>query len=104
LRQFAWRKEFDGLPLEMQNISGLIPYLKVHRMVEAGYLQAEDIDSLGPISTGHRPGRTDEKKRIILLTGGMVTEDIMWAYVVYAAAKEKRIGQELTLWNEPHWS
>jgi ornithine cyclodeaminase/alanine dehydrogenase-like protein (mu-crystallin family) len=100
----TWRKEVDGLPPDMQSISGIIPHLKVHKMVETGHLRAEDIDSLGPISTGKRPGRTDDKKRIVLLTGGMVTEDIVWAYMVYKAAKEKGIGQELTLWNEPHWT
>lgn len=100
----TWRKEVEGLPPDMQSIGGVIPHLRFHKMIEAGQLREEEIDSLGPISTGKRPGRTDDKKRIVLLSSGMVTEDIMWAYMVYHAAKEKDIGQELTLWNEPYWS
>ncbi|MFC1910618.1 tyramine oxidase subunit B [Chloroflexota bacterium] len=99
----TWRAEVDSLPEDMRNISGMIPYLKVHGLVENGHLKVENIDNLGSIATGQRPGRMDDKEIIILLSGGMVTEDIVWAYTVYKTAKAKGIGQELTLWNEPCW-
>jgi ornithine cyclodeaminase len=33
----------------------------------------------------------------------MPVEDVGWGYQVYQNALEKGIGQELKLWDEPHW-
>lgn len=37
-------------------------------------------------------------------TGGMGTEDTAWGYDVYQEALKQGIGQELTLWDKPHWA
>ena len=77
----------------------------LYQMVEDGKLPAlETMPSLGDIACGKLPGRTDDKQRIAVVTGGMATEDVAWAYDLYLRAKEMGLGQKLLLWDEPHWS
>ncbi len=97
----AWRKEVDELPEELREA---IFHLAVHRLVETGRIKVEDIHELGPIALGTRPGRINDKEKIVLLTGGLLIEDIAWGYTVYKEAIKKGIGQELTLWKKPFWA
>jgi len=96
----AWRKDDDELPEELR---GQVLHFAVHRLVETGRIKAEDVNELGAIALGTRPGRINDKEKIVLLTGGLPIEDIAWGYAVYKEAIKKGIGQELTLWKEPYW-
>ena len=49
---------------------------------------------------GRKPGRENETERIICVPIGMGTEDIAVGHRVYQLAKEKGIGQTLTLFDE----
>lgn len=64
----------------------------------------KDICSLGDIILGKACGRKDNKEKIIFVTGGVPAEDVAWAHTVYMRAKQMGIGQNLLLWDEPHWS
>jgi len=99
----AWRQEVNELGSEIRDLAGTIPHMDIHDLISAGKLKADDIDNLGPIASGEKPGRINDEEKIILLTGGMSIEDIAWGYEIYQTAKKKGIGQELTLWKEPHW-
>lgn len=77
----------------------------IYRMIEAGKLPGiETFPSLGDVACGKVKGRTDPDERCALMTGGIPTEDVAWAYDLYLKAKEMGLGQTLTLWDEPHWS
>ena len=77
----------------------------LYQMVEDGKLPAlENLPSLGDIACGKVPGRVSDDQRIAVVTGGMATEDVAWAYDLYTRAKEMGLGQKLLLWDEPHWS
>lgn len=77
----------------------------IYQMIEAGKLPPiEEFPSLGDVACGKIPGRTSDDERIALMTGGMPTEDVAWAYDLYVRAKEMGLGQKLKLWDQPHWS
>jgi ornithine cyclodeaminase len=38
-----------------------------------------------------------------MIVGGMPVEDAAWGTVLYRNALKMGIGQELVLWDEPHW-
>ena len=94
-------KDAYELPEELR---GGILHFAVHRLVDAGQIKGGDINELGPIALGTRPGRINDKEKIVLLTGGLPIEDIAWGYTVYKEAVKKGIGQELTLWEKPFWA
>jgi len=94
-------KDAYELPEELR---GEILHFAVHRLVDAGQIKGGDINELGPIALGTRPGRINDKEKIVLLTGGLPIEDIAWGYTVYKEAVKKGIGQELTLWEKPFWA
>jgi ornithine cyclodeaminase len=60
--------------------------------------------SLGDVVLEPTLGRTNEKDKEIFVTSGQVLFDIGWGCELYELAKEKGIGQTLTLWDEPYWS
>lgn len=77
----------------------------VYQMMEDGELpQMEAMPDLGDVACGRIVGRENDEERIALITGGMPTEDVAWAYDLYETALEKGLGQKLLLWDEPHWS
>lgn len=77
----------------------------LYQMIEDGKLPPlEQFASLGDVACGNVVGRTGDDDRIAVVTGGMATEDVAWAYDLYLRAKEMGLGQNLLLWEEPHWS
>ena len=77
----------------------------LYQMIEDGKLPPlEQFASLGDVACGNVAGRTSDDDRIAVVTGGMATEDVAWAYDLYLRAKEMGLGQNLLLWEEPHRS
>lgn len=74
-----------------------------YRAVQGGYLKEEEISNLGDIINGKRPGREDEKQKILFNPIGMSIHDVSEAFRVYKNAAEKGIGKNLNLWENPHW-
>lgn len=99
----AWLVEGEEHPKGMESILSWAPSAPVIKLILEGKMTHEDIRSLGDIATGSVNGRRDSQERIIFVTGGMPVEDVGWGYQVYCNALEKGIGQEMKLWDEPHW-
>jgi len=97
-QQLAWRRGAE-------ETGGKVPiHAVVHELVKEGKLKDEEIENLGPIALGTKPGRNNDKETIMLLTAGLPIQDIAWAYTVYQEAVKKGIGQELALWQKPYWA
>ena len=74
----------------------------IYRLIDDGKLpQLKDSTSLGQIVNGNKPGRENERERIIFIACGMAVFDISWGYEVYKSAQEKGIGKSLLLWEDP---
>ncbi|HBL23296.1 MAG TPA: ornithine cyclodeaminase [Deltaproteobacteria bacterium] len=99
----AWLVEGEEHPKGVESILSWAPSAPIIKLILAGKMTHGDIRSLGDIATGEVPGRKDDKERIVFVTGGMPVEDVGWSYQIYLNAQEKGIGQELKLWDEPHW-
>ena len=93
----AWAEE---LPYPGFEIVGLIG---VHYMdlVHDGKMTLSQIDDLGDILMGKKPGRKDDKEIIIYSVGGMPVEDVAWGTIVYRNAIKMGIGKKLNLWDKP---
>lgn len=98
-----WIDEGYNHPDGIESIMSWAPSAPLLKLFLDGKKKEEDIVSLGDIATGKEKGRTDNKEKIIFVTGGMPVEDVAWAYTIYKQALEKGIGQKLCLWDEPHW-
>jgi N-[(2S)-2-amino-2-carboxyethyl]-L-glutamate dehydrogenase len=74
-----------------------------YRAVRDGILSEEEVINLGEIIVGKRNGRENPKQKILFNPIGMSIHDVSEAYRVYKNAKEKGIGIDLALWENPHW-
>ena len=78
---------------------------KMYALMEQGRMK--DLDhqnSLGDVVTNPELGRKDPKARELFVTSGQVLFDLAWGCDLYETAKKLGIGQELELWDEPHWT
>jgi N-[(2S)-2-amino-2-carboxyethyl]-L-glutamate dehydrogenase len=100
----AWYQ--DGLehPSGLDSITSWAPTGDLIKLVHDERIDSKKIANLGDISLGKVKGRQNNKDKIVLVTGGLSTEDTAWAYHVYKKAKEQGIGQTLKLWDQPYWS
>lgn len=55
------------------------------------------------MANGQQAGRTDQKERFIFLTAGMSVFDVAWGFECFENALRLGLGQELLLWDSPHW-
>lgn len=98
----SWMTEGDEHPDGIESILSWAPSAPVIRLVLGGRVRHEDIQSLGDIVGGtpfvRKPGAP-----VMFITGGMPVEDVAWGYTVYQNARKRGIGQELLLWDSPHW-
>ncbi len=76
----------------------------LHQLITDDRIKDSDIVELSEIVAGKIPGRLSDNDRMILATGGMITEDIAWAWRVYQRAQEKGLGHNLKLWDQPYWA
>lgn len=75
----------------------------LYRLIDAGKLpRLEDSTGMGDVVNGQKPGREDEKQRIVFIACGMAVFDISWGYEMYENARRDGIGQTLNLWKKPH--
>jgi N-[(2S)-2-amino-2-carboxyethyl]-L-glutamate dehydrogenase len=74
-----------------------------YRAVRDGYLKEETVSNLGDILIGKSEGRENPNQKILFNPIGMSIHDVSEALRVYKNAKEKGIGNNLALWEHPHW-
>ncbi|WP_396332290.1 tyramine oxidase subunit B [Burkholderia anthina] len=73
-----------------------------YRLIDAGKLPAlKDSTGLGDVVNGVKPGREQDKDRVIFIACGMAVFDISWGYELYKNALANGIGQSLHLWDKP---
>lgn len=65
-------------------------------------LKEENIINIGDIITGKRPGRQNEKEKIIFGMGGIPLYDVAWGYTIYQKALKMGLGTKLNLWDKPY--
>lgn len=100
----AWKEDALQHPKGMASITDWAPTGELIQMVHEGRVDGDKIFNLGDVALGKVSPRTNDKEKIVFVTGGLSTEDVAWASRVYENAKEKGIGQSLKLWDKPHWS
>jgi ornithine cyclodeaminase len=99
----AWISEGEEHPDGVESILSWAPSAPVLRLILDKKIKHEDISSLGDIIHNRVHINHQDKRPTIFLTGGMPVEDLAWGYTIYKNALEKGIGQELKLWDTPHW-
>lgn len=91
----------EGQTLPTQKTVSTLLGMGFFDAVSENKISRDQIDDIGDIICGYRPGRKDDKKIILYAVGGMPIEDVAWAYDCYNVAKEKNIGIQLKLWDKP---
>lgn len=99
----SWMTEGEEHPDGIESILSWAPSAPVIRLLLNEKIEHEDITSLGDIVQGKKTFDNSGEKPVIFITGGMPVEDVAWAWTVYQNAIENKIGQELRLWDSPHW-
>ncbi|PEI05871.1 ornithine cyclodeaminase [Pantoea agglomerans] len=93
----AW---FDEVPKPAHRTIPIIG-VRFMDMLDAGQLQADQLEDIGKIVAGEAPGRQNDDEIIIMSVGGMPVEDVAWGTVLYRKAIEQGIGVKLNLWESP---
>lgn len=99
----AWKEEEERIPEEDAAKRLGFPGAAVFRLCEQGKKDPAALASLGEIACQKRPGQTKKTECCILIVGGLPVEDAAWGHALYQNARRLGIGQELVLWEEPHW-
>ena len=74
----------------------------LYPLIASGDLRAEHIHGeIGQIVCGQRTGRTSESERILFWHRGFAISDIVLGSWIAEMAREKGLGQMLTLWDGP---
>jgi alanine dehydrogenase len=66
--------------------------------IERGVISWESVTELGRIVAGRDPGRTSEDEITLFKSNGLALEDISTGLRVYNLARERGVGEEITLW------
>lgn len=93
----AWAEEYPYPTFGDITIIGS----KFTDMAHEGKISFSQIDDLGDIINGRKPGRADDDQIILYSVGGMPVEDVAWGKVIYENAVKSNIGTWLPLWNVP---
>jgi len=99
----VWIDEIDTRENGFEEILSWAPSAPFLKCKYEGLLNDDDVIDLGDIVSRKANINTSGKKKIIVATGGMVVEDMAFAYDIYKQAIERGIGQELLLWNKHYW-
>ena len=100
-----WLDELRHDPERLLGVNAGHPSAKLLLMVARGEVDANHMVSFGDVlAKPEELGRRSDEDVFIFLTGGMGTEDTAWGFDVYQEALRQGIGQELTLWDKPHWA
>ena len=74
-------------------------------MAEQGLISFEQIyGTIGEIVNGKKPGRESDVEKVFYSCLGLGVHDTINARRIYDTAQEMGLGDELTLWKEPHWA
>lgn len=75
----------------------------IDQLIKEKKIQENSILDLHKIIIDRKNGRTNDKEKIIFISGGLPMEDLAWSYTIYKNALKKNIGQKLYLWKEVNW-
>jgi len=87
-----------------QDISWRPLHWSLHQLIMNKEIKDSSIVELSEIVAGKISDRNSVNDRTIMATGGMITEDIAWAWRLYQKAREKGLGHSLKLWDQPYWT
>jgi ornithine cyclodeaminase/alanine dehydrogenase-like protein (mu-crystallin family) len=73
------------------------------QMLEKGRLDEKSVILLRDVVCGNKPGRETDDETTMFSSRGMGCLDIMIGDFLYKNAKQKGLGQILSLWDEPKW-
>lgn len=93
----AWAEEYPYPTFGKINIIGS----KFTDMIHDGLINKDQVDDMGDILLGNKPGRTNDDEIFVYSIGGMPVEDVAWGKICYEKAKSLGIGKSLNLWNTP---
>lgn len=93
----AWADEYPYPTFGTVNIVGS----KFTDLVHDGKLDWDNVDNIGDVVSGVKPGRTSDDEIIVYSVGGMPVEDVAWGKIIYENAKKLGIGTLLNLWETP---
>jgi len=99
-----WLDELRDDPERLLSVNAGHPSAKLLLMVANGEVDPDHMVSFGDVLANPALGRQSDEDTFIFLTGGMGVEDVAWGYDVYQEALRQGIGQELVLWDKPHWA
>ncbi len=99
-----WLDELRDNPERLLGVNAGHPSAKLLLMVAHGELDASKMLSLGDIIEHPELGRQSDADKFVFLTAGMGTEDAAWGWDCYQEALRLGLGQELVLWDKPHWA
>jgi len=71
-----------------------------HRLMVEGKLLEEDMVHLSDVILGKASARAGARERVVFLSHGMGSLDICVASAIYENAREKGLGQTLSLWDK----
>jgi len=75
----------------------------IYTLIDEGRMtKLEDSVSIGDVILGEKPGRENDQERVSFVACGMAVFDVGLSYDLYMTAKEKHIGETLTLWDDPY--
>jgi len=80
-----------------------LPRLLLAHLVAAGRVDATALVAMSAIVNGDHAGRLHADERILFCPDGLGAADVSGAHAIYKEALRQGVGQELTLWQEPHW-
>jgi len=63
--------------------------------VEAGILGWDNVDELGAVVVGQRPGRSNDRQITLFESQGLAVQDMAAAAYIYQQARERGLGQEV---------
>ncbi|GAA6394266.1 tyramine oxidase subunit B [Clostridiales bacterium] len=74
------------------------------KLLQDGKLQGDTSCELGDIVSGRIAPRTNNKQKMVFISGGLALEDLGWGYELYQTALRKGLGQKFKFWDTPYWS
>lgn len=73
-------------------------------LVDAGVIKPEQLLDLGGVIAGEVPSRSNDGEIIVYFARGMAIYDAICGHRVERTARARAVGNELTLWQQAHWS
>jgi ornithine cyclodeaminase len=79
-------------------------YSTVALMWRDGEFADDDLYAeFGEVVSGQKPGRENDRERIVFSPIGLALHDVAVAHRIYQTALSQELGQRVTLWDSPMW-